>query len=173
MTATAGVHNGTRRTAADALAERGFTGDRLLRLARKIANDELGRRGAFLDQSRFEDLVSFLTLAGANAALRYDPQRYHASYGRNGGEPFASWLADVLSHRVTDWYRSKSEGNGDASYGHDRRVVLSPMDDEVDVDGLDFENLISERRLVEWQQAASAVDLPMAEWVMVTLDRAA
>jgi hypothetical protein len=46
--------------------------------------------------------------------------------------------------------------------------------DREDVDAeLDFEKLVSERRLAEWQEAAEAVELPLAEWIVVTLDRAA
>jgi hypothetical protein len=94
-------------------------------------------------------------------------------YGRNGGEPFSSYVSDVLVHRVTDWYRSKAEGHGDRRYGFDGKVVLSPMDDDADVDAdVDFENLLSERRLAEWTAAAALVGLPLAEFVVVTLDRA-
>jgi DNA-directed RNA polymerase specialized sigma24 family protein len=88
-------------------------GERLLKLCRKIANDKLARWGGFLHEQRFEDLVGFLALQGVQAALRYDPEQTHAKYGWRGGEPFASWLADILDHRVTDWYRSKAEGGGD------------------------------------------------------------
>ena len=171
MTETA-LGNGAPRTAEAVLTEHGFSGDRLLRLSRRIANDELRRRGAFLDPSRFEDLVGFLALAGVRAAVRYDPERRHASYGRDGGDPFASWMADVLAHRVTDWYRHKSEGNGDRRYGFDNRVVLSAMDDDADVDtDLDFDRLHGERRVLEWQRAAQTVELPLEEWIAITLDR--
>jgi len=40
------------RTAEDALGEHGFDGDRLLKFCYRIANDELRRRGAFLDEER-------------------------------------------------------------------------------------------------------------------------
>ncbi len=80
---------------------------------------------------------------------------------------------DVLAHRVTDWYRSKASGNGDARYGNDNRIVLSAMDADEAIDTeLDFEKLVSERRLAEWQEAAQAVDLPLTEWIVQTLDRA-
>ncbi len=171
---TSVLANGKSRSAAEVLAEHGFTGERLLKLSRKIANDELRGRGAFLDPSRFEDLVGFLALAGVRAAVRYDPERQHASYGRDGGDPFASWLADILAHRVTDWYRSKANGGGDARYGNDNRIVLSTMDEELDVDAdFDFESLVSEHRAFEWQEAARAVDLSFEDWVVITLDRAA
>jgi hypothetical protein len=100
-------------TADEVLRAHGFTGDRLLKLARKIANDKLARLGGFMHEQRLEDLVGFLALQGVQAALRYDPERAHARYGSRGGDPFASWLADILDHRVTDWYRSKAEGGGD------------------------------------------------------------
>jgi hypothetical protein len=112
-------------TAADVLEAHGFAGDRLLRLARRIAADELRRRGAFLDHDRLEDLVSFLCLHGVRAAVRYDPERRQVKYGQNGGrDTFSSYIADVMCHRVTDWYRSKAEGHGDRRYGLDNRVVL-------------------------------------------------
>jgi len=114
-------------SAADVLESHGFGGDRLLKLSRKIANDELRRRGAFLDHERMEDLVGFLALHGVRASLRYDDDRQHTSYGRDGGDPFASYIADVMCHRVTDWYRSKAEGHGDRRYGFDNRVVLGEM----------------------------------------------
>ena len=99
------------RSAAEVLAEHGFSGDRLLKLSRRIASDKLRRRGAFLDETRFEDLVGFLALAGVRAAcVRYEPEHRQATYGRDGGDPSASWLADILAHRVTDWYRSKADG---------------------------------------------------------------
>jgi hypothetical protein len=172
---TSVLANGRTRPAAEVLAEHGFTGERLLKLSRKIANDELGRRGAFLDPSRFEDLVGFLALAGVRAAVQYDPERRHARYGRDGGDPFASWMADVLAHRVTDWYRSKAEGHGDRRRNLDNRIVLSAMDDEpdVDLDDLELEKLVSEHRAFEWQEAARAVDLSFEDWVVITLDRAA
>jgi hypothetical protein len=50
------------RTAADVLESHGFGGERLLKLSRKIANDEIRRRGAFLDNERLEDLVGYLSL---------------------------------------------------------------------------------------------------------------
>jgi hypothetical protein len=173
VTGTA-LQNGAPRTADAVLAERGFGGERLLKLARRIALDELRRRGAYLDEHRFEDLVGFLVLHGVRAAVRYDPERRQALYGRDGGDPFSSYIADVLAHRVTDWYRSKCEGNGDARYGFGNRIVLWAMDDDPDVDAdVDFDKLLSERRFAEWQSAAEAVELPLADWIAMTLDRAA
>ena len=143
-------------SAAEVLEENGFSGDRLLKLCRRIANDELRRRGVVLDHERLEDLVAFLALAGVRAVVRYDPTRHHASYGKNGGEPFASWLADVLAHRVTDWYRSKAEGHGDRRYGNDGRIVLTGDDfnDESNI-GVDIERFLSDDRVTEWREAAT------------------
>ena len=48
------------------------------------------------------------------------------------------------------------------------------MDEELDVDtDLDFEKLLSERRVAEWQSAAHSVELSLEEWIAITLDRAA
>jgi hypothetical protein len=173
VSATA-LQNGKTRPAAEVLAEHGFTGERLLKLSRKIANDELRRCGAFLDPGRFEDLVGFLALAGVRAAVKYDPERHHTTYGRDGGVPFASWLADILAHRVVDFWRSKHEGHGDRRRNFDNRIVLSAMDDDADVDAdVDFAKLVSEHRVLEWQRAARTVELPLEEWIAITLDRAA
>jgi hypothetical protein len=95
-------------TADEVRRAHGFTGERLLKLCRKIANDKLARLGRFMHEQRLEDLVGYLALQGVQAGLRYDPERVQARYGSRGGEPFASWLADILDHRVTDWYRSKA-----------------------------------------------------------------
>jgi hypothetical protein len=79
-----------------------------------------------------------------------------------------------MERRCVDWLRAKTEGNGDRRYGNDNRVVLSSdtLEDAPDPE-LDFEKLISDRRLLEWEEAARLVELPVAEWVVVTLDREA
>ncbi|MBA3402048.1 MAG: hypothetical protein H0U05_08680 [Actinobacteria bacterium] len=93
----------------------GFSGERLWKLSQLIANDTIRRTGA-VPGVGFDDLVGYLAEQGCKAALRYDPNRPQAKYGRGGGEPFASWLADILVHRVFDWFRMKSEGNADRRY---------------------------------------------------------
>jgi hypothetical protein len=107
-----------------ALRRHGFTTERLMRLSRKVAADGTRRRGSALGD-RFEDLVSRLQMVGLQAALRFDPEREHLSYGRNGGEPFASYVADVMDKRIDDHFRSKGEGFGDRRYGNDDRIVLA------------------------------------------------
>ena len=54
------------RTAAEALEEHGFTGEQLLKLSRKAAQDALRRRGAFLDQQRFDNLADYLLEVGVS-----------------------------------------------------------------------------------------------------------
>ena len=147
------------RTAADVLESQGFGGERLLRLARKIANDELRRRGGFLDSERLDDLVAYLALAGVRACVRYDPERVQSRYGRDGGDPFASWLADILAHRVTDWYRSKAEGHGDRRKGLDNRIVLDgemAYSEPGDAFELEVEANRQERRL-DFDEAEAAI----------------
>jgi hypothetical protein len=63
-------------TAEDVQRAHGFTGERLLELCWKIANDKLARLGGFMHEQRLEDLVGDLALQGVQAALRYD-ERFH------------------------------------------------------------------------------------------------
>ena len=154
-----------------ALMRHGFTTERLMKLARKIANDSLRLRGAVLGD-RFDDLVSRLQMVGLQAALRYDPSRHHASYGSNGGDPFESYVSDLMGKRVDDYFRSKAEGFGDRRYGNDGRVVLADDPDPADHD-TDFEALVDERRRARWQQAADATGWDLSEFIVITLDRAA
>jgi hypothetical protein len=142
------------RAASDVLAEHGFSGDRLLKLARRIALDELRRRGGFLDEERMEDLVGFLVLHACRAALRYDPERRQARYGSGGADPFASYVADVMALRVTDWYRSKAEGNGDRRHGSDGRIVL--VADIAREPGDAFERELAARRAESGEDVADA-----------------
>jgi hypothetical protein len=151
-----------------ALRRHGFDPERLMRLARKVAHDELALKGAVLGD-RFEDLASRLYEIGLKAALAYDPSRRHESYGRNGGEPFASYVADIFAMRVTDHFRSKADGFGDRRYGHDNRIELQEDPDPADHD-TDFESLVDERRRARWQQAASAAGWTLSEFIVTTLD---
>ena len=152
-----------------ALMRHGFTPERLMKLARKVANDVLLQRGASL-QDRFDDLASRLQLVGMECALRYDPERHHSSYGKNGGEPFASFAADVMDKRVVDYFRSKAEGFGDRRYNHDNRIVLDDDPDPADHD-VDFENLVDERRRAKWQRAAELSGWnDLSQFVVATLD---
>jgi hypothetical protein len=143
------------RAVSDVLAEHGFADDRLLELARKIALDELRRRGGSLDEERMGDLVSFLALAGCRAASRYDPERRQAKYGAGGADPFASCVADVMALRMTDYFRSRGEGFGDRRHGNDGRIVL--VDGEKIATADDFEAELAARR------AESGEDLDDAE----------
>ena len=159
-----------------ALMRHGFTVERLQKLSRKIANDALRLRGATLGD-RFEDLVSRLQIVGLQAAMRYDPHREHAKYGKNGGEPFASYVADIMGMRVDDYFRSKAEGFGDRRKGHDNMIELTDDPDPADHD-TDFSAMVDDRRRAKWQQAASSLGFTedrwgLAEWMVITLDQAA
>jgi len=149
----------------------GFTTERLMKLSRKVANDALRLRGASL-QDRFDDLASRLQIVGLEAALRYDPLRHQASYGSNGGEPFSSYVADLMQHRVVDYYRSKAEGHGDRRYNNDNRIELSDDPDPADHD-VDFMELVDERRRAKWQKAAEATGWDLSQFIVTTLDIAA
>lgn len=152
--------NGVTSPAALALLQHGFDGERLTRLAHRVANDYLRLHGATLG-SRYDDLVQFLCLHGLKAALNFDTGRNHSTYGSNGGDVFASYLADVLENRCTDFYRSKAEGFGDARYGNNDRIVLSPMDEDPDSD--EFEDLLNEKQTLRyrdyWYAAAQAENM--------------
>jgi len=150
-----------------ALMRHGFTSERLMKLSRKVANDELALRGGRLKD--FDDLVSRLQIAGLEAALKYDPLRRHASYGKNGGEPFASYVADIMGMRVVDHYRSKAEGFGDRRKGHDNMIDLSDDPDPADHD-TDFEFLVDERRRSRWQQAANRKQMTLSQFIVSVLD---
>ena len=144
-----------------------------MKLSRKIASDYLRSRGATLPQHRFDDLCSFLVEHALRAANRYDPDRVQRTYGSNGGDPFASWLADILEQRCTDWYRSRAEGNGDRRYNNDKREVLSAMEDDPADHDVDFSKIVSDRERADWQAAAQATGWELDEWMKIALNKAA
>ena len=152
-----------------ALMRHGFSVERLQKLARRIANDGLRLRGATLGD-RLEDLVSRLVIVGLEAAIRYDPHRRHVSYGRNGGEPFASYVADVMQQRIPDFFRAKAEGFGDRRYGFDGMVELS--DDPDPADGTEWEKYVDDRRRIRWQYQADSEGRELDEWIVLVLDAA-
>jgi DNA-directed RNA polymerase specialized sigma24 family protein len=144
-----------------------------VREARRITRDYERAHIPYLAQHRRDELVDFVVEAALRATITFDPERATTSYGRNGGRHFDSWICDVMTWRCTDWLRSRREGNGDARRGLANRLVLTgEFDDEPDVD-LEIERLVSADRMSEWRAAADLVDLPLAEFVVVTLDRAA
>jgi len=147
----------------------GFTTERLMKLSRKIANDALRLRGATLGD-RFDDLVSRLQIVGLQAALRYDPYRHHASYGSNGGDPFTSYISDLMGKRVDDYFRSKAEGFGDRRRGFDDMVDLN--DDPDPADGTEFEKLVDDRRRTRWQFQANSEGEDLDRWIVRVLDAA-
>jgi len=156
-----------------ALRRHGFTTDRLMHLARKVAADGIRRRGAALGD-RFDDLVSRLTIAGLQAALRYDPEREHMAYGRNGGDPFASYVADIMDKRIDDHFRSRAEGFSDRRYDNYGEVVPT---DEIEQQRVDVEDAVE--RLdsfanIEWYKDAAAIEgLPLADWIVRGLNERA
>ena len=147
----------------------GFSPERLMRLSRKIANDALRLKGGYLSD-RFEDLVSRLTIVGMEAAWKWDPTREHESYGSNGGDPFESYVSDLMQKRVDDFYRSKGEGFGDRRRGFDNMVELS--DDPDPADGTEFEKLVDDRRRIRWNYQADKEGLEFDQWMVATLDAA-
>lgn len=168
-------YDGIRAGAAElALRRQGWTGERLMKEARRIVADYVRGNVPYLATHRRDELVDFVVEKALMASMRFDPTRPTKSYGSKGGKHFDSWICDVMWNRCTDWQRSKAEGNGDRRYQNDGRIVLAgdTVADEPDPD-VDFGKLLSERRLVKWQAAADIVGLDVSEWVCITLDRAA
>lgn len=154
------------RNGKTALEQHGLDGQRLLKLAHRIANDAQRKAPSGLG-GKYEDLVSFLALRALEAAVNYDPTRSGPNY------TFASYLCDVMERRVGDFYRRKSEGFGDRRYGNDARVTLAgDTIEDIDTD-IDFDQLVSERRQARWHKAANQHGLPIEEWIVITLDLAA
>ena len=157
-----------------ALRRHGFTTERLMNLAQKVAADGIRRRGAALGD-RFDDLVSRLTIAGLQAALRYDPEREHMAYGRNGGDPFASYVSDIMDKRIDDHFRSRAEGFSDRRY--DNYGEVTPSDTIEQQHRADVEDAVE--RLdsfsnIEWYKDAAAVEgLPLADWIVRGLNERA
>jgi DNA-directed RNA polymerase specialized sigma24 family protein len=152
-------------TADQILRQHGLNGDRLLKLARRIANDAQRKAPAGLG-GKYEDLVSFLTLQALEAVIRYDPAKVRPGY------TFSSYLCDIMEQRVHDFYRRKSEGFGDRRYGNDARVILAgdTMDDEPDPD-LNWATILDEptEKAAEhahrlWAHAAGIISQPMHDW---------
>jgi DNA-directed RNA polymerase specialized sigma24 family protein len=198
MTVTA-PHYPPTVTADHALRQHGLNGDRLLKLARRIANDAQKQAPAGLG-GKYEDLVSFLTLQALEATIRYNPDRAKPGY------TFASYLCDIMERRVPDFYRRKSEGFGDRRSGNDQRVILAgdTMDDEPD-HTVNWANVfdeptekaqahahrlwaqaagtistpmhdwdhIDETKVMRWTRAAQTLHLPLDQWIRRTLDLAA
>jgi hypothetical protein len=118
-------------TAERVLRRHGFSGERLRLLAHRVAQDELRRRGAYLGD-RYQDLVAYLCEQGCKTASRYDEARPQATYGSNGGDPFESYLSDILARRVVDFWRSKSQGYVDQRYYREHGQPIALMGDEID-----------------------------------------
>lgn len=165
------------RTAEQALGSIGFDGERLLKLAQRVASDVIAGRVKGISAiphigDKREDLVSAMVERSCRAAIAYDPTIPKSGYGRNGGDPVQSYLSDIMENAARDYFRKKSEGFGDKRYGNHDRLVLSPMDEDPDPD-VDFEGLVSEKRLARWQMAAEATGWTFRDWVCITLDSAA
>jgi hypothetical protein len=84
------------RTADEALREHGFSGEQLLGLSRKAANDALRRAGAHLDEHRYEELVGYLVEVGVKYAARYETGH---------GIAIQTFLYRRMRQRYVDWLR--------------------------------------------------------------------
>lgn len=153
---------------AELLEQHGLTGERLLKLARRIALDAERRAPTGLGGKR-EDLTSYLTEKALEAMLRYDPATLGPGY------TLTSWLCDIMEHRVIDFYRRKSEGYGDRRYGNDARIILAgdTLTDEPDPYTWDeaLQELTEDEeyeRLTLWANAAHTAKQPLPQWAGIT-----
>jgi hypothetical protein len=83
-------------TVDEVLEQHGFSGRQLLGLARKAANDALRRHGAFLDDQRYDELVSYMLEVGCRYAPRYE---------RGHGIAIQTYLYRTMRRRYTDCLR--------------------------------------------------------------------
>ena len=65
-------------------------------LAAQAAHDGLRRMRAYLDEDRFQDLVSYLVIVGLRADVRFDP---------SFGQARSTYLYRRMRPRIVDWYR--------------------------------------------------------------------
>jgi DNA-directed RNA polymerase specialized sigma24 family protein len=88
-------------------------------LASKAARDGLRRIGARLDDARFEDLVSDLTIAGLRAQARFDP---------TVGQAQSTWCYRTMRRRIPDHFRKLlgDARNLDPPYHPRSAVLLEP-----------------------------------------------
>jgi hypothetical protein len=138
----------------------------VIKLARRIATDAQRRAPAGLG-GKYEDLVSFLLVQAMQAIVRLDPTKLGPNYS------LASYICDVMEHRVPDFYRRKAEGFGDRRSGADNRIVLMGDKTEDFDANFDFEQLMSDRRLAAYSRAAKIHGLELADWIVISLDLAA
>ena len=93
-------------SAAEALEEYGFSGEQLIGLSRKAANDALRRHSAYLDQHRFDELADYMLLVGVSYCTRYETGH---------GIGFSTFLYRRMRIRYTDWLRTTV---GDSRHGY-------------------------------------------------------
>ncbi len=164
----------TQQQATAAALERiGLTPQALVKIARTVANDYKRLKGAQLGD-KDDDFVSYIIVVGLQAALRYDPAKADGDQG-------VSFIWKIMQQRCDDFFRRKSEGFGDSRHGNNGRLVLKGNldldellkdDDDVDI-AFDLDLQMRAGRVRRWAQAAERCKLPVAEWVLITLDRAA
>jgi hypothetical protein len=83
--------------AAEALQEQGLSGEALLKLSRKAAADALRRKGAFLDEHRFQELADYMLEVGVKYAARYETGH---------GIGISTFLYRRMRIRYVDWIRT-------------------------------------------------------------------
>ena len=121
----------------ETLQRHGMNGDQLFRLARKAADDALRRHGAFLEQERFEELVSYMLEIGCRYIPRFETGHHIA---------LSTFLYRRMRIRYTDWIRTTlGDSRHPGSYRHPAggHVSLNESDGPTwDDDDLERESLV-------------------------------
>lgn len=141
-----------------ALRRWGFTGDRLLRLAARVARDQRS-----IPEGYLEDAIGHLTVVGIQAALEFDPARAPAFTYGTVDKHFEAFAYYRMRLRLIDWLRSTSNGNGFGRNGTLGREQLG-VEDEDDLTG--WEQVVLDRAERDrWKMCAHQSGLTVAEWL--------
>lgn len=183
-----------RSRSSEALAENGFTAERLLALARKAVEDGLEQWQIPRDAIDVDDAYGHATAAGLDAAERYDESRDAGARRLPRDVRFRQFAYLRMRLRLIDWLR---KNYGYTRNGTNGRVLLAPdvwepqtgprvravqaADGELlagawaslPVDEFDpADALASRRRIARWQAAAELLGVEVTELALLLLDDA-
>lgn len=158
-----------------ALEQWQFNGQRLLRLAARVAHDHRNLPVGYL-----EDAISHLTEVGIRAAFEFNPDRALGFTYGSIDKHFEAFAYYRMRLRLIDWVRTTSNGNGFGRNGTLGRELLvsdtDPGDHESpatmkwhgihpeDLDGLD-DVVIADLERERWRKCAKMSGLSLTEWL--------